>query len=386
MNRAHPPARPLIGIVGGYGAVGRSVVAHLGGSGRVRLRVGGRDGDRAADLVGEIGDAAEAMTVDAYDPESLARFCAGCSVVVHSGGASYQVQDRVAVAASLAGADYVDSGGDLPLLRQIQARDMPAGCRALVTAGMMPGLSGLLPRWLAGAGFERIDALTGYIGIVDQLSPAGAIDYLLSLGERDSESQAAWIGGRKVMRALSPQADIALPYFPGRVSMFPYLSYEAERFALQMAVPEVRWYSVFDQGGNMVAALGRLQAAMTGQSDLAEAGLELRLAADLDLVGRQPYQLMVFEATGTDAETATERTRTLMVRSRSASALTGTVCALSVLSVLDGCVPYGANLAAESLDPDRIVRALRDAGAFTSFTLRDGPYVQENDLVDEGAL
>lgn len=389
MSSGQTRQRPLVGIVGGYGAAGHAVATHLSASGRVRLRIGGRDGSRAAAARRELGDGAEALAVDAYDPDSLAAFCRGCSVVAHTGGASYQVQDRVAVAALAAGAEYVDSGGDLPLLRRLEALDLAAaGRRALVTAGMMPGLSGLLPRWLAETEFARIDALTVYIGVVDHLSPAGAVDYLLSLAERDAESQAAWIGGAKVARALSPRADVVLPPFPGRVSVFPYLSYEAERCARQLGITDVRWHSVFDQGGNMIAALSRLQGAMAGQTDLAAAGRELQLAAELDLFGRRPYQLMVFEATGPDRVTAAERTRTLTVRSHSAAVLTGTVCGLAALSLLDGTIAPGSWLAAEALDPAELVAALRATPALSCLAVRDGPCPPRDEavLVDEGAL
>ncbi|MEE3922525.1 methyltransferase [Micromonospora sp. BRA006-A] len=113
-----------------------------------------RNPDRAAALVRDrLGGAGEAVAVDVYDRDSLARFCAGCRLVVCAGGASHQVLDRVAVAALAAGADYVDAGGDEPLYDRLAGRDLAAQGRvALVTAGMMPGLSGLLPAgWRRGA-------------------------------------------------------------------------------------------------------------------------------------------------------------------------------------------------------------------------------------------
>jgi hypothetical protein len=380
-----------IGVVGGYGAVGRAAVRVLRDSNRAALRVGGRDGTRAGQLVSEeLHGAGEAMAVDAYDEGSLTRFCTGCDVVMHTGGASYQVQDRVAVAALAAGADYVDSGGDLPLYRQLSRLQQAApGWRALVTAGMMPGLSGLLPRWLAGVSCLVVDRLTVHVGVVDRLSPAGAIDYLLSMGARERESRAAWIGGRRVARALTPLTDAVLPFFPGRVAVFPYLGYEAERLAEQLSVQELRWYSVFDQGGNMMAALSRLQGAMLGDADLAAAGGELEAAAELDLFGRRPYQLMVYEMTGADQVSGQPRTSTLMVRSDSTSALTGTVCALAALALLDRAVRPGVHFAAEGLPAGPLVSSLRATTAVRAFELLDEGGAQaarRGEPMAEGAL
>jgi saccharopine dehydrogenase-like NADP-dependent oxidoreductase len=182
----------LVGVVGGYGAVGGAVARQLhqwfAGSGvDGRLRIGGRRLDGAQRLVsGELAGQGEAMTVDVYDDEALRRFCTGCRVVVNASAASYLVVDRVATAALAAGADYVDAGGDCPLFDRLVPLGLAdTGRRALVTAGMMPGLTGLLPRWLAGLGYRKVRRLIAYVGVMDRLTPAGAVDYLLSLRGRD---------------------------------------------------------------------------------------------------------------------------------------------------------------------------------------------------------
>lgn len=361
----------MIGVIGGYGAVGRAAVRQLRHDFPGLLRIGGRDLARARAVVGEdLEGLGEALAVDVYDPDALARFCAGCRVVVHAGGASYQVLDRVADAAFAAGADYVDAGGDEPLYERLTERDL-AGRRALVTAGMMPGLTGLLPRWLAGMSGQagmRPRRLTAYVGVMDRLTPAGAVDYLLSLAGRDGESQAVWLGGRAVTRGATPLLDVPLPFFPGLVSAYPYLGYEARRLGAQLGLDEVRWYSVFDGGNAMMATLSRLQGAMSGHGDLADAACQLSAAADLDLFGREPYQLMVQELLGDD-----DHACTVVVRSASTSVLTGTVLALATRQVLDGRVAPGAHFAAEGLVADELVAALRDTGAVRAFELFDGP-------------
>ncbi|WP_018680596.1 saccharopine dehydrogenase NADP-binding domain-containing protein [Actinokineospora enzanensis] len=370
-----------IGVVGGYGAVGRAAVRLLGREYSGPLRVGGRSVERAVAVVREdLGGAGEAQAVDVYDPVALADFCRGCDLVVNASGASYQVLDRVAVAAFAAGADYVDAGGDEPLHDRLTAADPAAsGRRALVTAGMMPGLTGLLPRLLATT-VPQPRELTAYVGVMDRLTPQGAVDYLLSLGDREAESRAAWLGGRLVPRALPPLADVHLPRFPGPVSAFPYLGYEARRLAVDLGLDTVRWYSVFDGGTHMMSTLSRHQGAMSGVGDLSEAARELAAAADLDLFGREPYQLIVQQLTGSDGSV-----RSVVVRSADTSALTGTVLGLAALQVLERRVPVGAHYAAEALDPPALVDALTTTGVLTGFELLDGP-VDIPEPVEEGAL
>ncbi|MBU8860439.1 MULTISPECIES: saccharopine dehydrogenase NADP-binding domain-containing protein [unclassified Micromonospora] len=376
-----------VAVVGGYGAVGSAAVARLHRDGVGPLRVGGRNPDRAAALVRDrLGGAGEAVAVDVYDPDSLARFCAGCRLVVCAGGASHQVLDRVAVAALAAGADYVDAGGDEPLYDRLAGRDLAAQGRiALVTAGMMPGLSGLLPRWLAARGVTRPRRLVAHLGVMDKLTPAGAVDYLLSLHDRERDSRAVWIGGRPVARAAEPQVDALVPFFPNPVGVHPYLGYEARRLGAGLGLDEVRWNSVFDGGAAMMATLGRLQGAMAGQSDLTRAAAELARAADLDMFSRRPYQLMLLELSGADAA-GDPVTRTVLARSTDTSALTGTVLALAARQVLDGLVKPGTHFAAEGLHPERLVEALLRTGALTAFETFDVPAAEAATAVEEGAL
>jgi hypothetical protein len=374
--------RPVVGVIGGYGAVGGAAAAALRRLGGVTLRLGGRDGQRAARAAHTLG--AEGVAVDLYDEESLGRFCADCDVVIQAGGASYQVLDMVARAALDAGAHYVDAGGDLPVRDRVaDLRPESSGRVAVVSAGMMPGLTGLLPRWLAGRFAEPVE-LTAYVGVVDRLTPSGSIDYLLSLADRERESRAAWLDGRRVDRAAQPETGVALPFFPGRVTVYPYFGYEAERVTESLHLRTVRWHSVFDDGGNMVAALGRLQGAMAGATDLETAARELAAAAALDLFGREPYQLMVYSMHGRGAD-GQPLAATVMARSASATVLTGEVCALSARAAMDGAVRPGVHLAAECLDPATTLAALRDSGALTALETFDVA-VDARSSVEEGVL
>jgi len=215
--------------------------------------------------------------------------------------------------------------------------------------------------------------------VMDRLTPAGATDYLLSLRDRDEESQAIWLDGRRVTRAATAIAETELPFFPGRVTAYPYLGYEGQRLAVELGLSEVRWHAVFDGGGTMMATLSRLQGAMSGESDLQVAAQELAAAAELDMFGKEPYQLMVFEMSTSDT------TRTLVVRSDDTSALTGTVLALAATQVLRKRVAAGVHFAAEGLDAPELVEALKQTGAVRAFELFDGA-ATEVAAVEEGVL
>jgi saccharopine dehydrogenase-like NADP-dependent oxidoreductase len=137
----------MIGLLGGTGAVGRTAAERIAAWRLGPLRIGARDLDRTRALAAELPGPAEAVSVDLGDPDTLAAFCAGCRIVVNCAGPSYHVLDTVARAALAAGADYVDIGGELAATDALG--QAPPGRTAIFSAGVMPGLSGLLPRLLA---------------------------------------------------------------------------------------------------------------------------------------------------------------------------------------------------------------------------------------------
>jgi hypothetical protein len=350
-------------IVGGYGAVGRAVAEQLHAWGLGPVRIGGRDADRAAALVAtDLAGDGSAYRVDTGDPAGLARFCAHADIVVNCAGPAPVVGDRVARAALRAGAHYVDAAGEEDRYTQVRA-GWPAhpGRRptALLSAGMMPGLSGLLPRYAATTvtGARR---LVAYIGGRDRFTRTGAADYL-DASAGDGHPLAAWRGGRRVPAALDPREFTHLAPFGAAVTALPYLSAETERMARAVGLTEVDWYSVF-VGERVLAALRR------GGADDPDPAAALCRAADLDVFGHRPYQLLVFEVTGADGTT-----RTTVVRGSGAGALTGAAAALAVRAVAAGDVPAGVHHAADVLDAVASVAVLRTTSAVLDISVHDGP-------------
>jgi hypothetical protein len=324
------------------------------------------------DLAGE----GEAIAVNAQDRDALVRFSSACRVVLNCAGPTFRVKDRVARAAFVAGADYVDVAGDdiLYNLLAVAEQDVRA---SVLAAGMLPGLSGLLPQHLARQGFTSASRLTAFAGGRDRFSTAAAADYWSTLGQGWGDPGAVWRDGGRIPRALTPLRDIELPFFPGRVSAHPYLSAESQRMAEALGLVEARWYTVFD-GDHVPAALARLQARPDG--DLMAAGEELRRAAELDLFGRDPYQLFVLSLEGEGA--GKRLVRTLVLWGSNASELTGTVAAAATLAVSRGEIPPGLHRAAEVLDPGACVDRLSETPAVTTLEVLEGPAHGEGEQVD----
>lgn len=355
----------LVGVLGGSGVVGRAAAGALVDLGVERLRLGGR----RIDAVAAVADAlptttAQALAVDLADAESLAAFCAGCTIVLNCAGPSYEVRGRVALAALAAGADYVDVAGDDPAHEQLRGMDLVAlGRSAVLSAGMLPGLSGLLPRWLAGRRPDPGGRLTVWAGGLEQCSRTVATDLVLSLGGAGGgadgrafgESGAAWRDGHRASRALTAQTAAELPFFPTAVTLQPYLSTEAERTAEALGLDALEWYNVFP--GSRARTV--LAALAGGRARPADAADRLVTAADLDLTGRRPYYRMVF-ALETSAGAVTA-----VLGTGDSYRLTAAVGALAVTATLADKIPAGLHFAAEVLDPDSTVRRIASCAGVT---------------------
>jgi hypothetical protein len=369
----------VIGVLGGYGAVGGHAARLLARWGAGPLRIGGRDEVRAKQFIAThpaefAGTETEAAAVDIDDAASLAAFVRGCRLVVHCAGPSHRTAEPVTFAALMAGAHVVDAGGGGRLER---VRTAVGGRTALYDAGALPGLSGLLPRWLAAGQFDSVRGLTAYAGVLDRFTATGADDYLDGVLDGANEALAAWRDGARRSGALQRLTRQQLPYFTREVAAFPYLDAEAEQLARDLSLTHGSWYTAVD-GEQLAAAL---ESSRThGRADAVEA---LCRATALDTAGRTPYVTLLVQLDG--ARAGQPRTRTAVLRARAIAQLTGAVTAVAALAVLRGEAPRGAHRAGTALDPVTAVARLSAEPGLCDITVHDTT-IGELTTVEEGAL
>lgn len=351
-------AAARIGIVGGYGQVGRAAAAHLAAWGLPPALVGGRDPVRTARAAERVG--ARPAQVDVTDPGAVKEFCASCDVVVNCAGPARTIGAAVARAALACGTGYVDAAGDDPLHAELRALPWTGDAPAIVSAGMMPGLSGLLPRLLARDVPNPV-SLRGYVGGLDTFTRTAAADYLGAAEAGYGSALSAWRGGVTV-RGMRSRDGVRLRSVADSFYALPYLSTETERLARSLGVADADWWSIF--------AGDRVPAALAAGADVER----LCAAARLDLFGRDRFQVLAADLTGPGG------TVCAVLRAGGASELTGAVAGLAALAITRDLVPAGVHHLAEALDP---VWAFDLLGSVTSLFRADGPV----DVLDEeGAL
>ncbi|MBX9396597.1 saccharopine dehydrogenase NADP-binding domain-containing protein [Streptomyces sp. TRM72054] len=362
MNRGRT-APVAVGVVGAAGAVGRAVLDELLrlGVGPVRAAVRHRPGRPLPAEVGLWPD-----PVDVTDARALAAFCAECRVVVNATGPVRAVGHRVAEAALAAGADLVDVNDTAELPEPPPYSRLLRWRTAVIGAGLMPGLAGLLPGLLAGDRGTSGGLLTVRVGGLPHFPSAAARDFMDRLARPGGEVTAVWRGGRRVPGALAVERDVRLPYFPGAVTAIPYLTEEAVAVARRYGLGEVHWYTVFG-GEHTRAVLDRYRAGLPPvQAAVDEAADELSRATLTDLAGRAAYQAVTCELDG----------RALVLTGTDSSALTGTAAAHAALAVLDSELPPGQRHLADLPNPAHLARRIAQAPAVTGLRLLDGPLAE----------
>ncbi|MGF1654375.1 MAG: saccharopine dehydrogenase NADP-binding domain-containing protein [Actinomycetales bacterium] len=343
-----------VGVLGAAGEVGREAVRRLAAAGSASLRLGGRDGSRAAAVADTVRATVpvESTAVDLDDPGALALFCQGCRVVVDCAGPSYRVLDTVARAAWAAGADYVGIGGESPA-RDALAAAAPEDRVAVFSAGVMPGLSGILPRLLTIRPLRRLDS---YVGGAALFTPLSAVDALLTRGDRFGAAMAVARDGAVVANAASPLRAVQLPGFPVPMAAWPFLTAEAQALPAR----EVRAYNVF-RSGRVPQALALAWAELPPGApveDLAQHAPAVVEASRLDVAESGAFYVMLFAARP-EPGAPPGPTRVLLT-ARDSYALSGAVMAWAAAAVLRGEVPVGAHLAADTLDPLATAALLAD--------------------------
>ncbi|RNE93661.1 hypothetical protein EBL85_06015 [Marichromatium sp. AB32] len=367
-----------VGLLGASGELGGVAARVLLDGGLDTLRLGARDRRRAETLAAELrrrapGARIETRAVDLTEPASALAFAADCGVLVNCAGPARDTSRHAALAAIAAGVDLVDASaepGIAALFERAPART------ALLGAGLQPGLTGLLPRWLAGRGFARVTRLRSYLRVFDRFTATAATDFLHAT-DAGCLPLAAWRSGPRG-GALARRSAVELPFFDAPATLLPYLDQEAMALAGALGLEHGDWFSVVS-APQVLDAFDRAPAL---EPEAARAALER--ASALDLLGRRPRIQLLVELAGRDPA-GRALTRCALVDGVGNATVSGTLIALATGALVDGALTPGAGFAALALDPEAMLAGLRAQRAIEPPQWLDGG-VEDLAVTEEGAL
>ncbi|MEU8872202.1 saccharopine dehydrogenase NADP-binding domain-containing protein [Streptomyces javensis] len=336
----------MVGIVGGYGAVGRAAARCLAAE-DFRLRVGGRSAEAAWSFAHQLGGATQARVVDAMEDQSLRHFSRDCLTVLDCTGGGASTLPRIRRAALGAGAHFVSTSTDPTVAAH------PGDRCVVLAAGFSPGLSEMLDELLS-ARLADPTHFTGYYGGLRVFSPSDALECLRGLALAHGPG-------------AGPLADVPR-LFPD--SARPIACHRTVLHGAQTAViakdqnATARWYRIFD-GTHVLGTLARFPVGGLGR-DLESAGHELARASALDCEGAAPYHVLYGMVEGRTSGGSPVR-HDLLIRDTDGSGVVGAMAATAVAEVSAGRVPLGTHHAADVVAArdviSRVQRHLPDSTA-----------------------
>jgi hypothetical protein len=334
-TRGHPdregPRRdgPIV-VIGGYGAVGRTVAAALAPALPGRVVVAGRHGGAAWACARRLGDGVRAARVDATRPDEVARLVHGAAAVVMCVEAGNAEVARLCLGHGVPVVDVSATAAVLDAVVRLDGAARAAGAAAVLSVGLAPGITNLLARC-----------------VVARLPDAARIDLTLGLGLGDEHGGDA---RRWAVRGLGTPTPpgigaraVDLPGFGRRVA-HPFPFSDQHTLSRSLGLPVVTRLC-FDQRSVTAALFGLRRArAFAGPRRQRTALAADRALARLRLGGTSwVAHARAVASDGRSAEVA--------VRGHGDARVTAGVAAAVVRRVVIGDVPPGVHHLDEVVEP-----------------------------------
>ncbi len=340
---------PVIGIIGGSGAVGSAAINLLIEKYRIR------SGQRHLPKLSSNQPGLNWQKVDIFNPPTLADFCRGCDVVLNCAGPSYKIIGRIADAANDAGAAYVDVFGGDPLEAYLSKNNNKGVF--VISAGVFPGLSGLFPLWLKEQEFDQVGVVRVFAGGREILTQNAGADLLLSSLDGFGTPDAYWDQGEIIPHSKIPDSKVQLKGF-GRVLIQPFFHTEMIRLAKKLDINQAYWYNVILEK-NMADLLteGCMQLAKNrSDAALAVAVTKLVNLASALASGMRPWYHMMLDMEGIkQGQTIKKRA---VLRSESSYKLTAMVAACAVERICEQQPNEGIYWAFDFLNSQDLMKRL----------------------------
>jgi hypothetical protein len=358
-----------VGVVGATGRVGMAVLRDLN---RLNIDVvaAGRSRDRVAAALGSLGDSnAQPVELDLFDAARLEDFCRDVELVINCAGPSGVVLDRVISAAARTKRPAVDPGGYDPVLARLETIEKEfgrAGAPIVVGAGLLPGLSGLYPRWVVEKGDAAPDRLDIFYAGTDAWAPSSAWDIIQSLGDFGAERPPSYYADGKLKAVPFRRAfrTVSLPQPVGRVRGLLVYTEELGRLAKSLGIAEVHCHGANNgRWSGLILGLVKVAKLHRSPKDTERSARWLSWASQRDQRNGQP-PCFAIDCHATWRDGSARHARIVMGDTYEA---TGAILASVVRLMLDGQLRMATDRPAigmmhEMVDAEPILRLLRASG------------------------
>ncbi|BBB92141.1 MAG TPA: saccharopine dehydrogenase NADP-binding domain-containing protein [Methylomusa anaerophila] len=241
-------AKKTIGIMGATGYVGREAVKTLLAFTDHNIMLGGREPEKLRSIFPAMESRGDCLHADIYNRDQLYYFCSKCDLVINCAGPAKQILDRVAAAAIDQGVHYVDVAGDIHLYKQLRKRNQEIAEKKLlfiVSAGVYPGLSEVVPAYVAETYFDEIDLLAVFFAGQGGFSLNAAYDIVCSIEEDTGLGMTYCKNGAAQKIEGAFHSSYELPSPAGKVDAYPVLNPEFKQIAARYKIKSAYFYNTY---------------------------------------------------------------------------------------------------------------------------------------------
>lgn len=313
----------MIGIIGGYGSIGFEAAKILKNHYGEELVVAGRNPEDMGLVKQSFFKDIEVRGLDISDFTAIKQLFKCCDTVINCTGA---ILDTSALADGIDGCKvkYADIYENVSASEKLQNKVVAA----VFEVGSLPGLSALIPRYLAEQ-LNMPQKLFFSYEAMGSFTAAAAKEYLEGLFEQDKYMMVEWKKGKLVPVCGEVLSQDGLK---ADRQVFPYFDKEAEYLADTLKLEEGRWNMVL-RGEHTIRVL--TSARELYKKNPLETIEALRKASTLDLLYDCSYVKMETELKGY------KETKRLTVKACSPERLTGAAAAITAYLLHKNMLPEG---------------------------------------------
>lgn len=231
----------MIGIIGGYGNIGKEIVKLLISRGHYDITIGSRQQhlDPTDNALADI----PWCSVNIENRKSIYDFMEKHSIIINSAGPSSALSLKVAECARDVGCHLIDCGynSELP---HLSLKDTNQSI--LYNIGTVPGLSELLPLAVA-EDFEHVHEFLHFYSIIGKFTRTAATDFIGGLFTNNGSNKSTMSGNTVKLEDISP-------FFKNIERMIRYGNSETDQVQKRINCSNAEWYNVIC-GKNMDAFL-----------------------------------------------------------------------------------------------------------------------------------
>ena len=292
---------------------------------------------------------ADWVKVDVSDKESIEQFITGCDCILDCTKISEKDALQMDDIASVAKVPVVHLG-------IVGYRKGKSSTPIIYGAGSIPGLSGLIPQYLAQH-FDSVEKCDFYYGGIGSFSYTAARDYMEGIFESTNHSMSYWKDGelQPFTPATTSPADV-LESFLGTFKAFPYFDEESAAVVQKIGFREARFQMCL--GGERT--LRTLDSARSQYKQNPEKTIEE--------ICRWKSENAIFVCNIDGTANGADCQKQLIISGLAPSQLTGSVAGATVITVLEKELPHQEFLLGETDLSNDIINKLSNIKSFSCVT------------------